>query len=245
MTDTFTDDEIERCTMTSRREIVFQLRGLIKQGERTLVTFDGGRQSFLTVMIEVSADDTSLYFDIGGSDDVNRAYLRAERCTFSSVVKGVRIQFTAPQAQIKKLRGEEVFVVPVPTSLLRLQRRDVFRLQLPSAKPFVCHIRKDTPEEKALPLHDISIGGIGVRSTEKLVFEKLAILENCLVDLRDAGTLTVALEVRYISELESRTGKPIWHMGCQFVKLSLANETLVQRFMGRLQAEQRALQVDN
>lgn len=244
MTNTFTDDEIERCTMTSRREIVFQLRGLIKQGERVLVTFDGGRQSFLTVLIDISADDTSLYFDMGGSEDINRAYLRAERCTFSSVVKGVRLQFTALQAQIKKLRGEEVFVVAVPSNLLRLQRRDVFRLQLPSTKPFVCHIRKGTPDERALPLHDVSIGGIGVRSTEPLAFERLEILENSLIDLRDAGTITVALEVRYISELESRTGKPLWHMGCQFVKLSPANETLLQRFMGRLQAEQRALQVD-
>jgi hypothetical protein len=51
----------------------------------------------------------------------------------------------------------------------------------------------------------------------------------------------VTLEVRYVNPLESRTGKPLWHLGCQFVKLSPANETLVQRFMARIEAERRAM----
>lgn len=244
MNNTYTDDEIERCTMTGRREIVFQLRGLIKQGERLSVTFDGGRQTFLTVLIEVSGDDSRLYFDVGGSEETNRAFLLTERSTLTSVVNGVRIQFTAPRAQEKTLRGDRVFVVPVPKDLLRLQRRDVFRLQLPIIKPYVCRIRRDTPEEKILPLHDISIGGIGVLSSEKLDFEQLEVLDNCSIDLHDSGALALKLEVRYITALESRTGKPLWHMGCQFIKLSPANETLIQRFMGRLQAELRALAAD-
>jgi len=244
MTNTYTDEEIERCTLTGNREIVFQLRGLIKQGERISLSFDGGKQSFLTVLIDVSDDNAHLYFDVAGSEDVNRAYLRADHCVFTSVVNGIRIQFPAPQGREAKLRGERVFAVPVPKSLLRLQRRDVFRLQLPSAKPYICRIRRGTPEEKELPLHDISIGGVGILSYEKLEFEPLEVLENCWIDLRDSGALALALEVRYITPLESRTGKPLWHMGCQFLKLSALNETLIQRFMGRLEAERRAMQAD-
>jgi c-di-GMP-binding flagellar brake protein YcgR len=241
MTNSYTDNDIERCTLTGRREIVFQLRGLIKQGERISVTFNSGQNSFLTVLIDVSDDDANLYFDIGGSDETNRAFLRADHCTFTSIVEGIRIQFPAPQAREKTLRGEKVFVVPVPKTLLRLQRRDMFRLQLPSSKPYICRIRRSSPQELALPLHDISIGGIGVLSTEKLAFEPLEILDNSWIDLRDSGALALTLEVRYITELESRNGKPLWHMGCQFIKLSALNETLIQRFMGRLEAERRAL----
>ncbi|HJV92976.1 MAG TPA: flagellar brake protein [Azonexus sp.] len=244
MNNTYTDEEIERCTLRGVREIAFQLRGLIKQGERISVTFDGGQQSFLTVLIDVSEDNAHLYFDVGGSDEINRAYLRADHCVFTSVVNGIRIQFSAPQGREAKLRGERVFAAPVPKSLLRLQRRDVFRLQLPSAKPYICRIRRGTPEEKELPLHDISIGGIGILSYEKLEFEPLEVLENCWIDLRDSGALALALEVRYINPLESRTGKQLWHMGCRFLKLSALNETLIQRFMGRLEAERRAMQAD-
>lgn len=241
MNNTYTEEEIERCTLTGTREIVFQLRGLIKQGERISVTFDAGQQSFLTVLIEVSEDNAHLYFDVGGSNEINRAFLRADHCIFTSVVNGIRMQFSAPQGRETMLRGERVFAVPVPKSLLRLQRRDVFRLRLPTGKPYICRIRRGTPREKALPLHDISIGGIGILSSEKLEFEPLEVLENSWIDLRDSGALALALEVRYVTALESRTGKPLWHMGCRFLKLSALNETLIQRFMGRLEAERRAL----
>lgn len=241
MNNTYTDDEIERCTLRGRREIIFQLRGLIKQGERISVTFDGGNQSFLTVLIDVSEDEKHLYFDISGSDETNRAFLRAEHCTFTSVIGGIRIQFTATQAREAKLRGEKVLAVALPKSLLRLQRRDVFRIQLPSSKPYICRIRRGSAQEKTLPLHDISIGGVGILSTEKLEFDSLEILENSWIDLRDSGALALTLEVRYITALENRMGKPLWHMGCQFVKLSALNETLIQRFMARLEAERRAL----
>jgi hypothetical protein len=74
-----------------------------------------------------------------------------------------------------------------------------------------------------------------------LEFEATEVLENSWIDLRDSGALALRLEVRYVTALESRTGKPLWHMGCQFLKLSALNETLIQRFMARVEAERRAL----
>jgi len=49
------------------------------------------------------------------------------------------------------------------------------------------------------------------------------------------------LEIRYINAMESRTGKRLWHMGCKFVNLPPADETMIQRFMGRIEAERRSL----
>jgi c-di-GMP-binding flagellar brake protein YcgR len=244
MNNTYTDEEIERCTLRERREIVFQLRELIKQGDTISVTFDAGRQSFLSVLIDISRDENHLYFDIGGSDEINNAFLRADRCLFTSVVSGIRIQFPATQARQATLRGESVLAVALPSSLLRLQRRDLFRIELPTSTPYICRIRRGSPQEKALPLHDISVGGVGILSTEKLEFGQLEVLENSWIDLRDTGALALTLEVRYVTSLESRTGKPLWHMGCQFLKLSALNETLIQRFMARIQTERRALLAD-
>ncbi len=241
MANPYTDEDIERCTMNGRREIAFQLRSLIKHSERVSVSFDEGRQSFLTVLIDLSEDDDSLYFDIGGSEETNRAFLKAERCAFAGIIEGIRIQFSAPRAKKMSLKGEQVFAVPLPKSLLRLQRRDAFRLPLPTSKPYICRIRRGSPGELALPLHDISVGGIGIQVVDHLGFEAMEQLDNCWIDLRDSGMLTVTLEVRYIMSKESRSGKPVFHMGCRFLKLSPLNETLIQRFMARVEAERRTL----
>jgi flagellar brake protein len=241
MTNSYSDEDFERCTLSGRREILFQLRSLIRQNVRVSVTFDEGRHSFLTVLIDVSESADALYFDIGGSEETNRAFMKAERCLFAAVVEGIRLQFSAARAVTTRLGGELVFAVALPKSMLRLQRREAFRLQLPSSKPYICRVRRGSSEEKTLPIYDISVGGLGIQVTDALAYEPMQLLENCWIDLRESGMLTVTFEVRYIMEKESRIGRTFWHMGCRFVNLTPLNETLIQRFMARIEVERRAL----
>jgi c-di-GMP-binding flagellar brake protein YcgR len=241
MDNTYSEEELERCTLRNPREVIFQLRGMIKRGDRVTVLFQEGRQSFLSVLLDLSESKGLLYIDVGGSNEMNQAFLKSEQSTFTTFVDGVRIQFTAKKGSEVTLNGEKTFAVPIPASMLRLQRREYFRLQLPSTKPYICRIRRGTPQEKALPLHDISVGGVGIHAPQPLDYEPLEKLENCWIDLHDSGVLAVTLEVRYVDPLQSRTGKPFWHLGCRFVNLSPLNETLIQRFMARLEAERKAL----
>lgn len=241
MSTSHTEEELERCTLSGRREILFQLRTLIRQKTRVAITFDEGRHSFLTLLMDVSEDKGLLYFDIGGSEETNNAFLRSERCQFSALVDGIRYQFSGRGLKQTKLDGERVFAADLPKSLLRLQRRDTFRLQLPSTKPYFCRIGRDTPEEQVLPLYDISVGGVGIQLPEQPKFETMQRIENCALDLRESGLIAVTLEVRYISNKEGLNNKPIWHVGCQFVNISLASETQIQRFMAKIEVERRAL----
>ena len=241
MSNTQTEEELARCTLTGRREILFQLRTLIRQKARVSVTFDEGRQSFLTVLIDLSDDRDLLFFDIGGSEETNRVFLKSERCQFSTFVDGIRVQFPGRQPQLFKLSGEQVLAITLPKSLLRLQRREAFRLQLPTTKPYICRVRRGTPDEQALPLYDISVGGIGIQLPDNPKFEALQRLDNCWLDLRESGIFQVTLEIRYVMVAESRLNKPIWHVGCKFINLSGANETLIQRFMARIEVERRSL----
>jgi len=241
MENNYSEEEIERCTLTNPHEIVFQIKGLIKRGDRISVVFQEGRQSFLTILLDVSPKDGRFYFDIGGSNEINQAFLKAGNCIFTTFIDGIRIQFAAKGCQETKLQGETVFAAQIPTSMLRLQRRELFRQQLPTIKPFTCRVRRGTPKEELLSLHDISIGGIGILSTTTLDYSQLEKLENCWLDLRENGMIRCALEVRYVSSMESRTGKTIWHMGCKFIDLPPADETTIQRFMARIEAERRAL----
>lgn len=241
MDNAYSDEDIERCTLANPHEIVFQLKSLIKRGDRVSVVFQEGRQSFLTILLDVSARDGLFYFDIGGSKEINQAFLKAESCTFSTFVEGIRIQFSARNFRETKLHGEAAFAAPIPKKMLRLQRRETFRLQLPSTKPYICRVLRGTPREEALPLHDISVGGLGILSTKPLDYTQLEKLENCWLDLRESGMIRCTLEVRYVSSIESRTGKPMWHLGCKFVDLPPADETTIQRFMAKIEAERRAL----
>jgi len=245
MSNIHTDEELERCTLTGRREILFQLRNLIRHNERISVTFDEGRQSLLTVLMDLSPNEETLYFDIGGSEESNDAFLKSERCHFAGVVGGIRIQFVGKVPRLVKLDGKRVFAIQIPKTLLRLQRRDAFRLQLPLLKPYICRIRRGTPDEIAFPLYDISVCGLGIQVSVKPDVEPMAKLENCWLDLRESGMFPVTLEVRYVRESESRTSATIWHMGCRFINLPPASETIIQRFMAKIEVERRAMSPDD
>jgi c-di-GMP-binding flagellar brake protein YcgR len=234
------EEDVERCTLTGSREIVFQIRELIRRRERVSVIFQEGRRSFLTILLDVSPNEGLFYFDIGGNDEINQAFLQADLCAFSTFIEGVRIQFSVKGCRKVRWRGEAAFAAPLPQTLLRLQRREMFRLQLPGAKPFTCGVRR-TSGEDLLPLHDISIGGVGVLSISSLAHAQMEVLENCRIDLRENGMIHCALEIRHVHRAEARTGKPLWRMGCRFLILRPADEMQIQRFMARLEAGQRML----
>ena len=122
-----------------------------------------------------------------------------------------------------------------------MQRRESFRLPLPTVKPFLCRVCRGTANEKALPVYDISVSGIGIQTSEPPGFEAMDRLADCWIDLHDSGMLHVTLEVRYVMASESRSGKPLHHMGCRFVDLPPPDEMLIQRFMARVETERRAL----
>jgi len=234
------NEDLDRCTLTGRTDILFHLRNLVRQTEKMSVTFDAGRRSFLTVLMEVSEKEAMIYFDVAGSEETNSAFVNSERAVFIGLVGGIRTQFTVKQARMLTRGGESVFAAPLPKSLLRVQRRDAFRLRTPRAKPYFCRIRKGTPGQLDLPLHDISVGGLGVQLETQPKLVALERLPDCRLDLREGGLLTVTLEVRHLMQLQSRLEKPIWHVGFSFVDLSPLNETLIQRFMARIEAERRA-----
>ena len=229
----------ERFHITGRRAIALTLEGLARAGERFTVHF--GQELMLTTLLAANAERGELVFDRGGSEILNRHLLDWGQCTFVARPEGVLVQFAVEEVSPVSYAGRLALVAQLPPFILRLQRREYFRLQLPSTKPYICRIRRGAPQEKALPLHDISVGGVGIHSPQPLDYEQLEKLENSWIDLHDSGVLAVTLEVRYVNQIESRTGRTLWHLGCRFVNLSPLNETLIQRFMARLEAERKAL----
>ena len=237
----YSEQDIERCTLTNLNEIVFHIKSLIKRRDKISVIFQEGRLSFLTILLDVSPQEGSFYFDIGGSKDINQSFLRVDTCTFATSIDGIRIQFSVKGCRQAAWKGETVFAALLPTAMLRLQRRETFRVSLPSLNPYNCRIRRGTPREELLPIHDISVGGISILSSTPLEYEQTETLENCWVDLHENGMIQCGLEVRYVITLESRSGKPLWRMGCKFVDLRAADEMQIQRFMAHIEADRRVL----
>jgi c-di-GMP-binding flagellar brake protein YcgR len=119
----------------------------------------------------------------------------------------------------------------LPASLVRLQRRQAYRVRLPSSMHAQCRVARDAPRDALeLQIIDLSVGGIAMACNaadwQAQIGEHLA---GCRIGLPDAHGFDVELEVRNVTPL--RDGKSRVRVGCQFVNLPGATAADVQRLI--------------
>jgi c-di-GMP-binding flagellar brake protein YcgR len=235
------EDNLDSFTIKFRREIVFYLRQLINDGDRITVSFDGGQESILTVLLDVDEEAGQLIFDWGGSESVSRKLLAATRATFIATPHGVRNQFTTTRFTETTYRNRPAFATPIPETYLRLQRREFFRLSLPMTRRPPCRFTVGTPPEEVTMMGvDIGIGGIAMEGPkakhEFTIGEKIM---KAALELAKGTVITTDLEVRY-SGMVTRGTMELARLGCNFLKLSPAQENELQRYITQVQREERA-----
>ena len=243
ITDPHRDKELDAFTMTNRHEIVFYLRQLINDGEPLHVMFDEGRETLLTMPLDLDEDQGILILDWGGSESVNRRLLKSTRATFVANPVGVRNLFhTGPVWEID-YQQRPAFATEIPEKYIRLQRRDYFRLILPLTQRRPCSfgvVADGVGKPWQLAVIDLGIGGVGLESHETyLPFEKDQVIQQAHVDLGKFGILNFAMEVRYILPV-TRAHKQFVRIGCRFLGLSQAQESTLQRFITQVQRAERA-----
>jgi c-di-GMP-binding flagellar brake protein YcgR len=237
---TITAEELDKFTTSNRREILFYLHQLINDGERVSVVFDGGKETVLTMLLDVDAEGNRLIFDWGGSETVNRKLLVSDRNHFVCSPHGVKNQFTTGTVGQTTYRKRPAFVTALPSHYTRLQRREFFRLVLPITRRPPCIVPRAADNPWLLSVIDISIGGIAAEMPGGKPDVAIGqVLRDAQIELKGIGTLTVDLEIRNCYEVH-RAGKTSGRIGCQFVRLGRALEHQLQRFITDVQREERA-----
>jgi c-di-GMP-binding flagellar brake protein YcgR len=239
-TQAITAEELDKFTTNNRREILFYLHQLINDGERISIIFDGGKETVLTLLLDVDEAENMLIFDWGGSETSNDKLLRSEHSYFVCAPHGVKNQFMAGPIYEVAYQKRRAFSTRLPDHYTRLQRREFFRLVLPMTRRPPCVIRQEGKPVLNLSVVDISIGGVAAELPGGgLDIELGQILPKTRIDLKTIGTMEVDLQVANRAEIQ-RGGKPVSRIGCNFVKLSHAMENQLQRFITEVQREERA-----
>ena len=239
-------DDYSQYLLFSRSEILAVLRSLIQKNAMITVHFDQGHSFLLTSMIALVAENTGFILDIGSDDEMNRRALKAKKLIFTALIDRVKVQFSLDKIVATQYGGRQNFLGKIPDKLLRLQRREYFRLSTPIASPLKLRAALTRPDGSALqiefPLVDISGGGIGltVSLNQAQLFEKGNILNDCKLMLPNEGLLIASLCVRNLFNVTTRSGAHYVRVGCEFTDLPQARLTLVQRYITRVERERKA-----
>jgi len=238
-------DDFEQYLLHERREIGYILRQLAAR--RCMITaYVGDSARFLmSSVLSVSDDDRSVYLDIGNDESINNAAAAADSLLCLTQLDKVKVQFSVTRPHIANFGKYPALLADTPEVLLRLQRREYYRLTAPVSHSLICRIPSPNLNSRVeARVIDISGGGLAVivppKDMSLSTDEKYM---DCRLDLPEFGPVTTTLRVRNIFRIGSRNGTDMLRAGCQFEDLPVPMANAIQRYILRVERDRKAREI--
>lgn len=249
----------------SRMEITHILGSLGKFGASVNAYLGGiGDDFILTSILAVLPEQNKVLLDFGANAEANKRALSARKIVCVTALDRIRIQMSVESFQVARFEGREVFVMTIPESLTRLQRRENYRIKTPRGNPLMClidpsQVLPGVPDE--MTIVDISCGGIALALPAEadgietgMRFNRCRIPLPELAEATNFGALyensrhlglpevievTTDLMVRGTFDIRFSNGVMSRHAGCEFMGMRERERALIQRYISKSERERR------
>jgi flagellar brake protein len=234
----FSKDEENEYLITNPKEIVSILQTIAQRKSRVALYYNEGISMVLTMVLAV--DENGVWIDAASNPQDNRLIERSKRIIFVSTHNQAKVQFIATDVMLGTYEDAPAFSLGLPRKLLRLQRRDYYRLVTAETGALNCIIRAVANQDlqHEVTVMDISIGGVALVCEQTGVeLHPGMVYEHCQIDLPEIGTLEATIEVKNTFEITDRNGKVKRRAGCVFVKPDGRTTMLLQRYVAQMQQQ--------
>ena len=234
-------EEVDKFRVDSNIEIIYILRSMMKANALTTLTFGNSDGFILTNIIDIDLKHQEIIFDYGTDQASNRCALKADQFNVFTLLNRVEIQFVCHDIDKIKFEGKSAFRARIPESLLRLQKREHYRIDMPVNRRLNCKLPLPEGDYAEVVLQNISRGGMAVLDPDhKFDFESGADYRGCLIDLPGVGAAKLNLQVKSISEITQRGGVKCLRAGLQFHEDTEERVlSMIQRYVLQLQMERK------
>ncbi len=236
--------ELSPYQIHSRREIIALLRSLEQQRQLITMLVSGSPEAVVTSVLEIDDDTDTLIIDCAPNPAMNRRILESDNISFETVLDHIRILFFTANVTECLHDDRPALQMPLPASVIRLQRREYYRVQTPISNPVRCTIpvqHELGTETVTLTLQNVSGGGIALIDDKQTLDNTVGLVyENCRIHLPGNTVVVTALQVRNCQDITLPTGKVVRRIGCLFIELPPAMLSAIQRYITKLEREQNA-----
>lgn len=224
--------------VTSRREIEALLRNICVQKSRIFVQAGGQPVTWVTA---VACDGAALILDRALTREQNNRIMQAGFVAFETSLDNIRIVFNTSRMREVDYQGEPAFALDVPDRMIRLQRREFYRVATPVIYPVLVSIpvpKAADADSITFSLADISCGGICLLDHQLALGANVGrVYTRCRIELPDVGVVTTGLQVRNTATTTLLNNRTSSRFGCQFVDISLAHLSMVQRYVTKRECD--------
>ncbi|WP_269499819.1 flagellar brake protein [Castellaniella sp. S9] len=206
--------------------------------KRTLVRLDvpDHATAVISTILDIEGASGDLYLDNAAAADVNTRLLAAPSVRFQATLDRILIEFHGTLSPTQ-WEDSPAFLMARPQSLYRLQRREFFRVEVPTKNPAVFTVL-DPPMEGAkavFPVHDISAGGLRLVDKDHLLGETVGKIYMGRLDMPGVQTIEVGLRVLRTAEITPESGKATQTVACKYFNLGTNKQIAIQQYIGQLE----------
>lgn len=223
----------------ARREIIGVMEDIIGRGALVTAYYAGGEECFVTSLLHLNPEFEELVLDHAPAEAQNQRLLESRDITFVTFVDQIKVQFHAQRAEATTWDGKPALRIRLPDALLRLQRRNFYRVPAARNAPLMCEIPLPAGGAARFVVGDISVGGVAViAGPAQPGFTAGTVFHNCKIELPGHGSFLTALEIRNNGTAGDPRG---CRYGCQFLNLAGPVVSLIQRYINQLERTRRSL----
>ena len=236
--------DFERFQVHDRLEILGLMRALVERRALVTIVYNGGSLFFVSAVLAVLAERDELIVDRGPDDATNDRVLASARLTLATLLDNIRVQFHAHSVADTMFEGRPALRLPLPETVMRLQRREYYRLRIPHATGSCCELLPQPGKPDAavrLALYDISCGGVALIDwPDTGAPETHRIYRDCRLHLAPDEVITTDLEVVYVLDRTDADGTRVRRCGARFVDMPGMVVTRIQRYITRIERDLHA-----
>jgi flagellar brake protein len=230
-------DDVGPYLIHSRREIIALLRRLADKHELVRMIFADGEEALATAVLEVN--DDSVIIDTAREPSQVERILASDSISFDTALEKIRIAFFAKQAQACMHDARPALRIPLPDTMVRLQRREHYRVLTPRCS--IQMSRDAGPPPVSFAVQNVSAGGIAIIKDHRLLDDTEGTeYSNCELQLPGAQNVIVNLCVMNFCDLTLYNGRVARRLGCAFINPTAATLALVQRYVSKVERDQNA-----
>jgi len=222
--------------LTDRKKIIAILHQLKAGHELLGVTVPGCSHTANTAILGIREEPARFFLDELNSHVAHAAFLKRRKARIDCRLQGMEISFAVHMLKASTAKGIALYELALPKAVMRLQRRENFRLRLsPSLNIPVTleDFEGETVNGEAL---DLSAGGVGLILHTGNIPSRGQILHNLAISMPRSRPVTTDVEVRFAKQEQNHH---VLRVGGRFVKLDPAQERQIAHFLAEQQRKLR------
>lgn len=238
-------EEERRFVIDAPVEIAQILESTVRK-ESPVSAFYKPDEYVLTAFLAVEPERDRLVFRLPEDPGQTALITSSQEIAFVTSQDRITIKFSVDRAETTTHDGQPALVSPLPSTLVRLQRREYFRVACPPGIPVTCAVPftlQGQAQKAEITVNDLSMGGVSlIDQHPRLALKPGTVYKDCSFKLPDVGSFTATIEVVNSYQVTLTDGTVSKRSGCRFVKPPQDGLSKIQRYT--MMREQRSAKVD-